>query len=141
MVMTTSVTNAANNEYPPGEWVYVTSVPSYGEDTYTTFVPTTCDSTLQDGVCWSTHTRRPIRGRSNTDATSLLPWLTAIRILWLRRFANVDELREALQEFMQRYNTEWLIQRHGYVSPQEHCRRLKSGRVRYNLPATGRNWA
>jgi len=46
------------------------------------------------------------------------------QLLWLRRFATVEELNAALQDFKERYNREWLIQRHGWVSPTEHRMRL-----------------
>jgi transposase InsO family protein len=39
------------------------------------------------------------------------------QLLWLRRFATIEELRVALQAFRDRYNREWLIERHGYLSP------------------------
>jgi hypothetical protein len=35
-------------------------------------------------------------------------------VLWVRRFATVVELVEALREFRRRYNQEWLIERHGF---------------------------
>ena len=39
------------------------------------------------------------------------------QLLWLRRFETVEELRMALQEFRARYNTQWIVGRHGYRSP------------------------
>ena len=39
------------------------------------------------------------------------------QLLWLRRFATLAELQEAVQTFRERYNREWLIQRHGYRTP------------------------
>lgn len=41
------------------------------------------------------------------------------QLLWLRRFATVEELRRALLDFRERYNHEWLIERHGHRSPAE----------------------
>jgi putative transposase len=38
-------------------------------------------------------------------------------LLWLRHFETIEELRQALLEFRETYNTTWLIQRHGFVSP------------------------
>jgi len=46
------------------------------------------------------------------------------QVLWIQRFATVAELLQALQAFKERYNEEWLIQRHGYVSPSERPRQL-----------------
>jgi transposase InsO family protein len=40
-------------------------------------------------------------------------------LLWVRHFATVVELIEALQEFQRRYNDQWLIERHGYRSPAQ----------------------
>ena len=37
--------------------------------------------------------------------------------LWVRSFATVAELVEALREFKKRYNGEWLIERHGFRTP------------------------
>lgn len=42
------------------------------------------------------------------------------QLLWLRRFDTVEELRQALHEFKDRYNREWLIERHGHRSPRDH---------------------
>jgi hypothetical protein len=40
-------------------------------------------------------------------------------LLWVRHFATVAELTEALREFRRRYNREWLIERHGFRSPSQ----------------------
>ena len=40
-------------------------------------------------------------------------------VLWVRRFATVVELVEALREFRRRYNEQWLIERHGYRTPAQ----------------------
>lgn len=39
------------------------------------------------------------------------------QLLWLRRFNTVEELNRALQEFKDKYNRSWLIERHGWISP------------------------
>jgi putative transposase len=39
------------------------------------------------------------------------------QLLWIERFATVEDLRLALLEFKERYNREWLIQRHHHRSP------------------------
>jgi putative transposase len=41
------------------------------------------------------------------------------QLLWLERFATVEELRLALLAFRERYNREWLIERHGHRSPAD----------------------
>lgn len=40
-------------------------------------------------------------------------------LLWVRHFATVEELRLAVLEFQRLYNSQWLIQRHGYRTPSE----------------------
>jgi hypothetical protein len=40
-------------------------------------------------------------------------------LLWVRHFATVAQLVEALREFRRRYNEQWLIERHGYRTPSE----------------------
>jgi putative transposase len=40
-------------------------------------------------------------------------------LLWVRYFATVAELSEALREFGRRYNREWLIERHGFETPSQ----------------------
>jgi putative transposase len=47
-------------------------------------------------------------------------------LLWVRHFATVGELVEALRDFKRTYNERWLIGRHGYRSP---------GQVRLDLRA------
>ncbi len=39
------------------------------------------------------------------------------QLLWVRHFSTIEELRQALLAFKDRYNQEWLIERHGYRSP------------------------
>lgn len=41
------------------------------------------------------------------------------QLLWVRRFRDLDELREALREFQRRYNTNWILQRHQYRTPSQ----------------------
>ena len=38
-------------------------------------------------------------------------------LLWVRTFDTVEELRRALLEFRDAYNTTWLIERHGFRTP------------------------
>ncbi len=35
-------------------------------------------------------------------------------LLWVRRFATIEELRLALLEFQHTYNKIWIVERHGY---------------------------
>ena len=38
-------------------------------------------------------------------------------LLWIRTFDTVEDLRRALLEFRETYNTTWLIERHGFRPP------------------------
>lgn len=40
-------------------------------------------------------------------------------LLWVRTFETIEELRLALIEFAQWYNTQWLVARHGYMTPAQ----------------------
>ena len=40
-------------------------------------------------------------------------------LLWVRTFESIEELRQALLEFRQTYNTPWLIERHGFLTPAQ----------------------
>jgi putative transposase len=39
--------------------------------------------------------------------------------LWVRLYEDVEDLRRAVLEFTNRYNDEWLVERHGHCSPRE----------------------
>ena len=41
------------------------------------------------------------------------------QILWVEVFDTIEELRQALIAFMHRYNQEWLVQKHGHISPAQ----------------------
>lgn len=41
------------------------------------------------------------------------------QLLWVRHFATVEELRQALATFATEYNASWLRQRHGYKTPNQ----------------------
>jgi transposase InsO family protein len=49
------------------------------------------------------------------------------QLLWVRPFATVAELIEALREFRQQYNERWLIGRHGHRTPGQVRRDLRGG--------------
>ena len=40
-------------------------------------------------------------------------------LLWVRRFATVEDLRQALHAFQDTYNRTWIVERHGYRTPAE----------------------
>lgn len=51
------------------------------------------------------------------------------QLLWLHHFDTVDELNRALTKFTERYNEQWLIQRHGHRSPNQQRRLLSCSEV------------
>ena len=64
------------------------------------------------------------------------------RLLWVRPFGNVEELRQGLLAFKETCNQEWLIERLGFRSPAGHLRHLRSGpRPDYTQPAVHHAWA
>ena len=40
-------------------------------------------------------------------------------LLWVRRFATIEDLRQALLEFQRLYNQSWIVERHGYHTPAQ----------------------
>jgi putative transposase len=40
-------------------------------------------------------------------------------LLWLQTFDTVEELRQAVLAFKERYNQTWIIERHGYRTPAQ----------------------
>jgi transposase InsO family protein len=49
------------------------------------------------------------------------------RLPWVRAFATVAELAEALREFKRAYNERWLVGRHGHRTPVQVRRDLTTG--------------
>ncbi|QDV36261.1 hypothetical protein [Tautonia plasticadhaerens] len=49
------------------------------------------------------------------------------QLLWIRAFATVAELSEALREFKHTYDERWLIGRHGHRPPSQVRRDLAAG--------------
>ncbi len=41
------------------------------------------------------------------------------QLLWVRTFDTVEELRQAVLDFKERFNRHWLLQRHGYATPAQ----------------------
>ena len=39
--------------------------------------------------------------------------------LWARTYRNVDDLRQAVADFVELYNTQWLIERLGHRTPRQ----------------------
>ena len=42
----------------------------------------------------------------------------------MRTLRTVEELRQALAEFRERYNQRWVVQRHNYLTPEQARQRL-----------------
>jgi putative transposase len=40
-------------------------------------------------------------------------------LLWMSRFATIEELRQALHAFKETYNQTWILERHGYRTPAQ----------------------
>jgi putative transposase len=40
-------------------------------------------------------------------------------LLWVRRFATIEDLRQALHAFKATYNRTWIVERHGYRTPAQ----------------------
>jgi transposase InsO family protein len=43
-------------------------------------------------------------------------------LLWVQSFETIEDPRQALLVFRETYNTTWLIERHGFVSPAAYRR-------------------
>ncbi len=41
------------------------------------------------------------------------------QLLGVRTFRTVEQLRQALAKFRERYNQRWIVQRHGYLTPAQ----------------------
>ncbi len=46
-------TPSGGDRFPPGNWCYAGAVPAFCEDSYTAMCETVCDSTADEGICWS----------------------------------------------------------------------------------------
>ena len=44
--------------------------------------------------------------------------------LYLHDFQTLEEARQVMSKFIDRYNREWLLQRHGYMTPADVRRSL-----------------
>jgi putative transposase len=48
-------------------------------------------------------------------------WIRTLndQCLWVQLHDTIDELRQAVTDFVERYNSSWRIQRHGHRTPKE----------------------
>jgi putative transposase len=51
------------------------------------------------------------------------------QLLWVERFATLEDLRQAVRRFGRTYNEHWLIERHGYHTPIEAREHLRAQAV------------
>ncbi len=51
------------------------------------------------------------------------------QVFWIERFETFEQLRAAVRAFARTYNSEWLIERHGYRSPLEVREHLRANRA------------
>ncbi|MFT7699501.1 MAG: hypothetical protein ACI8S7_001329, partial [Candidatus Krumholzibacteriia bacterium] len=52
--------------YPPGDWDYLTTVPAFQEASYGTILPTAADSTIVNGMYWTTFFVRAMTASTGT---------------------------------------------------------------------------
>jgi hypothetical protein len=57
-------------------------------------------------------------------------WIRTLKeqCLWAELHDTIDQLRQAVTGFVDRYNTSWLIQRHRHLTPRRHIRQRKQQR-------------
>ena len=41
------------------------------------------------------------------------------QLLWIRSFRTIEEMRVALHAFKDLYNSKWIVQKHGYLTPEQ----------------------
>lgn len=41
------------------------------------------------------------------------------QLLWLNRYESIEDLRAAVLDFVRKYNTCWMVAKHGYLSPSQ----------------------
>jgi len=58
-------------------------------------------------------------------------WIRTLKdqCLWAQLHDTVDELRQAVAGFIDRYNSSWPIQRHGHRTPREAYQAARSARA------------
>src|SRR5262249_24581172 len=72
----------------------------------------------------------PLRAGDKRLCRALHPDAEGTGFLWIDRFETFDQLRKAVSDFARRYNQEWLLERHGYVTPIEASERLRAATER-----------
>ncbi len=70
----------------------------------------------QNAVPCSMSRKRP--GKTNGVAERFNRTLKE-QIIHGRIYRNIEELRDAAREFVERYNAQWLIEKNGYLSPAQ----------------------
>jgi transposase InsO family protein len=62
------------------------------------------------------------------------------QVLWIERFDSFEQLRQAVRDFARLYNHDWLLERHGYLTPIEARERLRTAQTGWPItpaPASG----
>jgi hypothetical protein len=64
--------------------------------------------------------RRRVLGEPQTNGCAER-WIRTLKepCLWAELHDTIDQLRQAVSGFVDRYNTSWLIQRHRHQTPKE----------------------
>ena len=57
--------------------------------------------------------------RAVSEVEGALVHTISEQCLWTESHDTIDQLRQAINGFVDRYNTSWLIQRHGHQTPKE----------------------
>jgi putative transposase len=73
---------------------------------------------MDRNTCLTTSRRRSASSASRVRPKRFIRTLKE-NLLWVRTFETIEELRQALLEFRQTYNTTWLIERHGFLTPAQ----------------------
>src|SRR4051794_20981052 len=71
----------------------------------------------RSSASWASQARRPLRAPEGNGCAERFIRTLKENLLWVRTFDTVEELRQALLEFRESYNTTWLIERHGFQTP------------------------
>ena len=88
-----------------------------------------CDMTMDRNTCRHFQTETAFLGIESSPAFVRAPegngcaerFIRTLKenLLWVRTFETIEELRQALLAFRETYNTTWLIERHGFLTPAQ----------------------
>lgn len=77
--------------------------------------------TFQDEICFLGIESSPafVREPEGNGCAERFIRLLKENLLWIKSFATIEELRQALLRFKEDYNTYWILERHGYKTPSQ----------------------